>query len=138
VAGGKLTTYRRIAIGALERLRGELGLESVDHTPWPLPGAVMPARMRFPRELDSDVWAHLVHLYGGLAEEVLEPALGDPSLLERLHPDGPDIAAQALYAATHEWARSVEDVTRRRTTLFYRGLTGGDVADRVRRAAGLP
>jgi glycerol-3-phosphate dehydrogenase len=131
VAGGKLTTYRRIALGVLERLRGELGLRRVDGTPWPLPGATLPARMRIPQELDSDVWAHLTHLYGGLAEEVLAPAALDPALLERLHPDGPDIAAQALYAFTHEWAGDVEDVLRRRTTLFFRGLADGRAAERI-------
>jgi glycerol-3-phosphate dehydrogenase len=131
VAGGKLTTYRRIALGVLERLRSELGLRDIDRTPWPLPGAVVPPRASLPRELDSDVWAHLRHMYGGLTHEVLAPAERDPSLLERLDPGGPDIAAQVVYAARHEWARSSEDVLRRRTTLFYRGLTGEDVLARV-------
>ena len=131
VAGGKLTTYRRIALGALERLRGRLGLRDVDTTPWPLPGASMPARLQLPEGLDSDVWAHLRHLYGALTPEVLAPAEHDASLLERLHPHGPDIAAQALYASTNEWARGAEDVIRRRTTLFYRGLETDDVVRRV-------
>ena len=65
--------------------------------------------------------ANLLHLYGSRAPEVLAPATDDPALLERLHEDGPDIAAQVRYAATHEWATTVEDVVRRRTTLFYRG-----------------
>ncbi len=39
VAGGKLTTYRRIALEALERLRPVLGLRRLDTRPWPLPGA---------------------------------------------------------------------------------------------------
>jgi glycerol-3-phosphate dehydrogenase len=132
VAGGKLTTYRRIALGALDRLRGDLGLHRVDHRPFALPGAVGAAGLRLPVELEPRVRAHLLHLYGSLATEVLAPAAEDPSLLERLHPDGPDIAAQALYAASREWAREPEDVLRRRTTLFYRGLAGPEVTDRVR------
>ena len=64
---------------------------------------------------------------------MLEPAAEDPSLLERLHPDGPDIVAQVLYAARHEWARTAEDVLRRRTTCFYRGLQTDDVVGRVER-----
>ena len=131
VAGGKLTTYRRIALGVLERLRGQLGLREVDRAPWPLPGASGPASMRDPEALDSDVLAHLRHLYGSMTAEVLAPAEEDPSLLDRLDPAGPDIAAQALYAATHEWARSSDDVIRRRTTLFYRGLAGDEVVQRV-------
>jgi glycerol-3-phosphate dehydrogenase len=122
VAGGKLTTYRRIALEVLERLRPELGLRDVDKRPWPLPGAGGLESVALSAELEPDVRAHLLHLYGSLAPEVLAPALENPALLERLDPGGPDIAAQVRYAATHEWATSLDDVLRRRTTLFYRGL----------------
>jgi glycerol-3-phosphate dehydrogenase len=131
VAGGKLTTYRRIALGVIDRLRRELGLRVVDGTPWPLPGADAPPDARVLHELDEDVRKHLVHLYGGLVAEVLEPAERDRSLLDRLDPRGPDIAAQALYARTHEWARDAEDVMRRRTTVAYRGLDGDEVRRRI-------
>ena len=133
VAGGKLTTYRRIALGVLERLRGQLGLRALDTEPWPLPGAVAGSEGPLLPELDEDVRTHLLHLYGALAAEVLAPAGRDRSLLDRLDPGGPDIAAQVLYAATHEWARGAEDVVRRRTTLAYRGLAGAQVMERVDR-----
>jgi glycerol-3-phosphate dehydrogenase len=133
VAGGKLTTYRRIALDALERLRDVLDLNRLDRRPWPLPGAATRDAVRVPPELEPDIRDHLLHLYGGLAQEVLAPALAEPTLLERLHPDGPDIAAQALYAATHEWARTAEDVLRRRTTLFYRGQADAETTARVER-----
>jgi glycerol-3-phosphate dehydrogenase len=128
VAGGKLTTYRRIALEVLGRLASELGLHRIDPRAVPLPGA-RPARPEV--ELEPTVRSHLVHLYGSLAAEVLAPAADDPTLLEPLHPGGPDIAAQALYAATHEWAQTAEDVTRRRTTLFYRGLADERVMKRI-------
>ena len=85
----------------------------------------------FPAELEPDVRSHLLHLYGSIAPEVLATAHDEPALLERLDPSGPDIAAQVRYAATHEWATSVEDVIRRRTTLFYRGLAGDHSRDVV-------
>jgi glycerol-3-phosphate dehydrogenase len=129
VAGGKLTTYRRIALGVLDRLRSELGLHRVDARPWPLPGAV--GAPVLPGELEPAVRANLAHLYGSLASDVVALADDDPALLEPLHPDGPDLAAQALYAASDEWARSAEDVIRRRTTLFYRGLADDDVVRKV-------
>jgi glycerol-3-phosphate dehydrogenase len=122
VAGGKLTTYRRIAIDVLERLRSDLDLPRVDARPWPLPGAGDLTSVRLPTELEPSVREHLLHLYGTLAAEVVSPAVEEPELLELLHEGGPDIAAQARYAASHEWARSADDVIRRRTTLFYRGL----------------
>jgi glycerol-3-phosphate dehydrogenase len=131
VAGGKLTTYRRIALETLSRLRAELGLHRVDERPWPLPGAIGLEGASLPAELEPEVARHLVDLYGSLAAEVLAPAVEDPSLLERLHPEGPDIAAQARYAATHEWARISEDVLRRRSTLFHRGLDDDQTTARV-------
>jgi glycerol-3-phosphate dehydrogenase len=131
VAGGKLTTYRRIGLEALERLRTDLGGRSLDQRAWPLPGAAGLDRVSLPTDLDPDVRAHLLHLYGSLAPEVLAPAREDPALLERLHPDGPDIGAQVVYAAEQEWARTPEDVLRRRTTLFYRGLADEGTSARV-------
>jgi len=136
VAGGKLTTYRRIAHAALSILRAELGLRRHDQRPVPLPGAVHSneAARRLAGgwpDLEPTVRAHLVHLYGSLAEEVLAPAAADLDLLRPLHPDGPDVAAQALYARDVEWACRPEDVIRRRTTLALRGLAGEDVVRRV-------
>jgi glycerol-3-phosphate dehydrogenase len=136
VAGGKLTTYRRIALAALSTLRGDLGLHQLDRRPFPLPGAIDPDEgvrrlaRRFPN-VEPAVCAHLVHLYGSLAEEVLAPAGVDPDLLRPLHPDGPDLVAQALYARDVEWACRPEDVLRRRTTLALRGLADEDVVRRV-------
>ena len=124
VAGGKLTTYRRIALDALEHLRAELGLHRLDRRPHPLPGAVGLDRVVLPG-LPVATRDHLLHLYGSLAPEVLAPAADDPSLLEPLRPDGPDLAAQALYALTHEWALTTEDVLRRRTTAWLRGDDAG-------------
>jgi glycerol-3-phosphate dehydrogenase len=132
VAGGKLTTYRRIALDALERVRGPLGLGQIDRRPFPLPGA-NGGEPRLAVELDPEVEAHLRHLYGSRAGEVVERAAEDPSLLERLHPDGPDIAAQAVFAVESEWAASVDDVLRRRTTVTLRGLADEGAVARVER-----
>jgi glycerol-3-phosphate dehydrogenase len=131
VAGGKLTTYRRIALEALDQLRPELSLHRLDRRPWPLPGAAGLDRVAFPQELPPPVRSHLLHLYGSLVGEVLAPAAEDPSLLEPLAPGAPELAAQALYAATHEWARTADDVLRRRTTLALRGLATPEVRSGV-------
>jgi glycerol-3-phosphate dehydrogenase len=133
VAGGKLTTYRRIALDALDRLRGDLGLHRIDRDPWPLPGAAGLDRVSLPVEVSSTLRAHLLGLYGSLAAEVLVPAVADPALLEPLAPGAPDIAAQAVYAAEREWARNPEDILRRRTTLALRGLADAELIQRVER-----
>ena len=112
VAGGKLTTYRRIALEALD----QLGLRGLSKRPRPLPGATGLGRIAWPAAIDTPTRNHLLHLYGSLSLEVLAPAADDPSLLEPLVPGRPDIRAQELYARTREWARTDEDVLRRRTT----------------------
>ena len=118
VAGGKLTTYRRIALDTLD----QLGVRNLDRAPRPLPGATGLASIAWPVELDPATRGHLLHLYGSLAPEVLAPALADPSLLEPLVPGRPDLRAQELYARKHEWALTDEDVLRRRTTAWLSGL----------------
>lgn len=114
VAGGKLTTYRRIALDALDHL----GVRGLSKRPRPLPGATGLDRIAWPVELDTPTRNHLLHLYGSLAPEVLAPAVEDPTLLEPLVPGRPDLRAEALYARSYEWARTDEDVVRRRTTAW--------------------
>jgi glycerol-3-phosphate dehydrogenase len=123
VAGGKLTTYRRIALDALE----QLGVRNLDRKPRPLPGAIGLAKVDWPVELDAATKRHLLHLYGSLAADVVAPAADDPSLLEPLVPGRPDVLAQDLYARTHEWAFHDVDVLRRRTT----GWLGSGHASKV-------
>ena len=130
VAGGKLTTYRKIALDALERVRGPLALRRLDRRPFLLPGAAGPTPT-LPAGLDRDVADHLRHLYGSRAAAVVETAADDPTLLERIHPDGPDIGAQAVFAVRHEWAATTEDVLRRRTTVALRGLADQAAFERV-------
>ena len=110
-------------------------MHRLDRRPWPLPDAVGVARL--PNNLEPDVRGHLLHLYGSRAGEVVAAAEADPALLDRLHPDGPDIVAQAAYAVTHEWALTVEDVLRRRTTVTLRGLADDAVEQRVEELVGV-
>ena len=117
VAGGKLTTYRRIAVDALE----QLGVRNLNRKPRPLPGAAGLSKIDWPVELDTATRTHLLHLYGSLAPEVLAPAVDDPSLLEPIVSGRPDLRAQEVYAREHEWARTDEDVYRRRTTVWLAG-----------------
>ncbi len=135
VAGGKLTTYRRIARAALSRLQGDLGLHTLDGG-GPLPGAGRPEVVaqalgrRFPI-LAPELARHLAATYGTLAGEVLAACEERPDALEPLAPGGLDVVAQALYARTHEWAIDAEDVIRRRTTLAFHGLDTPALRERI-------
>src|SRR6202008_3633890 len=78
VAGGKLTTYRRTALDALDHL----GVRGLSKPPRPLPGALGLDPIAWPHDLDTATRNHLLHLYGSLALDVLAPAAEAPSLLE--------------------------------------------------------
>jgi glycerol-3-phosphate dehydrogenase len=127
VAGGKLTTYRRIALDALE----QLGVRNLDRAPRPLPGAIGLAKVDWPVELDGPTRHHLLHLYGSRAADLVRPALDDGSLLEPLVPGRPDLRAQDTWARKHEFALRDEDVLRRRTTGWLAGSLGSTHVPKV-------
>jgi glycerol-3-phosphate dehydrogenase len=126
VAGGKLTTYRRIAAAALEALSFTLDLGEVSVSPSPLPGAVDPV---LAADAILDSWpaltaataARLARTYGSLGAEVLAPAQTEPALLEPLAPGVDVLGVEVVYAREQEWAVTAEDVLRRRTTLSLGG-----------------
>jgi glycerol-3-phosphate dehydrogenase len=130
VAGGKLTTYRRIALDAL----GHMGVRGLRHDPRPLPGAAGLDRIAWPDAVEPATRSHLLHLYGSLAPDVLAPAREDRSLLEPLVPGRPDLRAQELYARTNEWAQTEEDVLRRRTTAWLAPVYTRSHADALQQA----
>jgi glycerol-3-phosphate dehydrogenase len=127
VAGGKLTTYRRIALDTL----GQLGVKNLNRAPRPLPGALGLANVVWPVELDAARRSHLLHLYGSRAADVVRPAIEDPSLLEPLVPGRPDLRAQDAWARERELAIREEDVIRRRTTGWLAGSLGSPDGSKV-------
>jgi glycerol-3-phosphate dehydrogenase len=134
VAGGKLTTHRRIAIDVLRRLDDPRAREH-RLAPVPLPGAApLPPR---PAEIEPEVWTHLARHYGSEVEQLLRYRQRLPDAFEPVHPDGLDIWAQVHHAVEAEWATTVEDVVRRRTTLAVRGLATPEVRARVAAVTGL-
>ena len=126
IAGGKYTTFRRIALDALERLRGDLGLRRLERAPAPLPGAADPdvvvkRLLRAHPALEVESAQHLARFHGSDALELLQPARARPALLEPLAPGAPEVAAQVPWAREREWALTVDDVLARRTTLASLG-----------------
>jgi glycerol-3-phosphate dehydrogenase len=137
VAGGKLTTWRLIGARTARLALAPLG-SHVPRRAVPLPGAaplgsVERSLAESHPELPHDVRAHLAGHYGTRAPEVLAPAESDPALLDRIHPGGPDIWAQVVYGRDAEWAATVDDVLRGRTTVALRGLDHGPVRDATER-----
>ena len=129
VAGGKLTTHRRIALAALRRLPSGVRPRRLGLCGDALPGAS--AAGVPPVDVDAETVAHLVSLYGGESDRLLATAGGLADGLERIHPSAPDVWAQAYEAVDNEWAVTLEDVARRRTTLAVRGLAGDGTMERL-------
>ncbi|MGW5878870.1 FAD-dependent oxidoreductase [Nocardiopsis terrae] len=145
VAGGKWTTYRHIGRTVLEELRKvatvPLAEDMADPLRTvPLPGLASPdavtQRLIIDREpgtrLDPLVARHLASHYGNLAMDIAGLVRTEPGLGERIHPDGPDVWAQVVFARDREWAVTVDDVLRRRTTVTVRGLDTAEVRERTR------
>jgi glycerol-3-phosphate dehydrogenase len=130
VAGGKLTTHRRIAADVLALFPSQIRPRRVGLDDEPLPGATPAPPGLLESELDGATAAHLRTLYGGEAVALLAYA-DEPDAFERIHPDAPDVWAQVLYAVEHEWAYRAEDVLRRRTTIAHRGVGTAQVREAV-------
>ena len=131
VAGGKLTTHRRIALDALRHLPDRVRLRRLSLSDAPLPGA-SPVRVRdlYPR-LDGTTLNHLLHLYGSETSKLLGYNKVNDNALERITPGAPDLWAQVYHAIREEWASTAEDVICRRTTLGLRGFETPEVRHKI-------
>lgn len=120
IAGGKYTTYRVMARDAVDAAARDLGSTAPSITDrLPLLGAAAPPD-------DGD---RIRLRYGRCAEEVLRLAQADPMLAATLAGAGHYIAAEAVYAVTHQGALDLDDILSRRTRVAI------EVADRGRVAA---
>ncbi len=123
ITGGKLTTWRRMAKMAVDRLVEREGREAGCRTheiPIGLPIDV--AELPQVEGVDERSRIHLASRYGHAAVEVMEVAAEDPSLAERVSPALPDLVAEATFSARREQALTLADVMLRRTRL---GLLDG-------------
>jgi glycerol-3-phosphate dehydrogenase len=148
IAGGKLTTYRVMARDAIDAaahsLRTTVNLAVRDSITdrVPLLGAdgfetrsnqrVLLARRSGLHVARVD---HLLGRYGGQVDDLLALVASDPSLGEPLAGAEDYLAAEVVYAVTHEAARHLDDVLTRRTRIsietFDRGVTAAPVVARL-------
>jgi len=124
IFGGKITTYRRLAEHALEKLAPFTQRNTAWTARAVLPGGDMPKadpvayertfRNRFPWLAES-VARRYVYTYGTLSERILGGASGSADL-------GQDFGCglfecEVRWLVEHEWARTSEDILWRRTRL---------------------
>jgi len=155
ITGGKLTTWRRMAKLAVDRMVEREGREAPCRTQEiPLGLAVSPESLPAVEGVSEASYAALAQRYGHAAHDVLRlaaaaaaaAAAGSGSgsgsgedLTQPILAGAPDLLAEVAHAARHEQVRSVGDVLLRRTRL---GLIAGrelceersEVPSRVARA----
>jgi glycerol-3-phosphate dehydrogenase len=118
ITGGKLTTWRRMAKLAVDRIVERDGRDAPCRTDEiPLGEPVEADSLPDAAGVDEESRVHLAQRYGHAAQLVVRLAEADPGLARRISPELPDIAAEAAYAAGHEQAHTVADVLLRRTRL---------------------
>ena len=130
ITGGKLTTWRRMAKMAVDRIVEREGREAPCRThEIPLGQPVPVAELPEVEGIDHASRAALADRYGYAARDVLALAEQRPELRARIAPDLPDVLAEAAFAARREQAGSVADVLLRRTRLGL--LDARRLADRA-------
>ncbi len=118
ITGGKLTTWRRMAKLAVDRVVEREGRDAPCRTHEIQLGMPVDAdELPEAPGVDGESRVHLAARYGHGANLVIRLAAVDSALATRISPDLPDIAAEAAFAADHEQAQTVADVLLRRTRL---------------------
>ena len=118
ITGGKLTTWRRMAKLAVDRLVERDGRQAPCRTQEiPLGAAVDAAELHRVEGVPEESYHQLAGRYGYAAERVLDTAGGHGELAQPIVSGLPDLLAEAPFSARHEQSRSVGDVLLRRTRL---------------------
>jgi len=142
ITGGKLTTWRRMAKLAVDRLVERDGRDAPCRThDIPLGQPIDVDRLPRIDGVPEDSYEALAARYGHAAEQVLAVAGEDPELASPIVAGHPDLLAEAAFSARYEQARSVGDVLLRRTRLGLLAAPelrapGGVAPARVARATG--
>jgi glycerol-3-phosphate dehydrogenase len=134
IAGGKYTTYRVMAKDVVDRAVIELRKLTQDSVTEKLPlvgadgyFALEQQKERIAQEsgLDVETVTHLLNRYGSLISEILEIIDEQPKMSAKIDPALLYIKAEVIYAASHEGARSVDDVISRRTRISFEAVNHG-------------
>jgi glycerol-3-phosphate dehydrogenase len=118
ITGGKLTTWRRMAKMAVDRLVEREARDAPCRThAIPLGAPVEVADLGRVDGIPAPSYAALAGRYGHAAHDVLTVARERPELAAPIVDDLPDLLAEVVYAARREQAQSLGDVLLRRTRL---------------------
>jgi glycerol-3-phosphate dehydrogenase len=143
IVGGKLTTYRALAEGAVDLIFSTLGKTSPPcrTADAPLLGARVEDFDAFGRDFNARSTlppkssARLLRVYGVRAAEVLRLAQEDAELSEVISEETGSIGAEVVYAFREEMAETLADCLLRRTMVGLNGSVGLDALERAARVA---
>jgi len=125
IAGGKWTTYRKMAQDAVDQAETLAGL---DERP------CRTSHLQIHGWTRQNITEPNLRVYGADAAAVRAIAHEERGRAERLHPDLPYIEAEIVWAVREEMARTVEDVLSRRTRALLLGARASiECAPRVAR-----
>lgn len=131
ITGGKMTTYRRMAIDATDRIGSELGNHTKSKTKWIRLGTSDLEGLRnevtarcLAVGLSPEVAHNLIRCYGDRARDVLDIAEKEDGVAP-VAPGYIPIAAEAVYTARHEMAAHLSDFLARRTRLAITDRNAG-------------
>jgi glycerol-3-phosphate dehydrogenase len=118
ITGGKLTTWRRMAKMAIDRIVEREGREAPCRThEIPLGQPIDAEQMPHVDGVEDASYALFAHRYGYAARDLLALTAERPDLNRQIVPGQPDLLAEAVFSARNEQARTVADVLLRRTRL---------------------
>ncbi len=107
ITGGKLTTWRRMAKMAVDRIVEREGRDAPCRThEIPLGQPAEPEDLPDVVGVDDESLALLAHRYGYAARGVLALADEQPALAQRIVPDLPDLLAEAPFSVRNEQSAS--------------------------------
>ena len=138
--GGKLTTYRNVGEEMVDEIlkRTKRSPKPCRTDSLPLPGAIIKSDPRIQKAINEyspnlsiATIDHLFSIYGARALEVLALTKDNLELCQSISPNLPDIKAQIVYAVESEFAETITDILRRRTTLSMNGNYGMDLLPTV-------
>jgi glycerol-3-phosphate dehydrogenase len=138
ITGGKLTTWRRMAKLAVDRMVERDNRDAPCRThEIPLGLACAPEDLPRVEGVAEESYAALADRYGHAANDVLRVASERGELAQPILPGLPDLLAEAAFSARREQATTVSDVLLRRTRLALLAARelAGDGGAPVRRVA---
>lgn len=141
IAGGKLTTHRRMAGQVVDRAALRLRAMGIPGDRCRTAARALPGGRNHPQnaageemeidrraaggDLPRELVRHLVMTYGSRSERLFAFLARSPALTARLVPDLPYVEAEVAFALEHEMVMTPGDFFMRRTTIFHKSADAG-------------